>query len=305
MPTVLILGSNGKIGRHSAAAFRAAGWHVTRYVRGTDMTVAARGADVIVNGLNPPNYHAWDRLVPEITAQVIAAARASGATVILPGNVYTFAAEGGVWDERTPQRPPSRKGRIRVEMERAYREAGVPTIVLRAGNFIDPDAEDDVMGLLLLRAIGRGLITAPGDPDALQAYAYVPDWSRAALALAERRESLPRFSDVPFPGHAFTLRELQRTLEEDLGRPLRIKRFPWWAMRLAAPVWELARELLEMRYLWSVPHRLSGETFDRLLPGFVATDRATVMRAGLPPDIRPDETVGTGGLGLGAERSTG
>jgi nucleoside-diphosphate-sugar epimerase len=305
MPNVLILGSNGKVGRHSAAVFGAAGWDVSRYVRGTDMTAAARGADVIVNGLNPPDYHAWHRLVPEITAQVIAAAQASGATVILPGNVYNFAPEGGVWDERTPQRPVSRKGRIRVEMEQAYRGAGVRTIVLRAGNFIDPDTPDDVMGRVLLRGIRRGRITAPGDPDAVQAYAHVPDWARAALALAERRESLPRFADIPFPGHGFTLRELQTVLEADLGRPLTITGFPWWAMRLAAPVWELARELLEMRYLWSVSHRLSGETFDRLLPGFVATDRRSVMRAGLPPDLRPDKTVGAGGLGLRVERRTG
>ena len=183
-------------------------------------------------------------------------------------------------------------------MERAYRAAGVPTILLRAGNFIDPDTTDDVMGLVMLRSISKGRITAPGDPDALQAYAYVPDWARAALGLAEIRESLQVFADIPFPGHAFTLRELQAELEAALGKRLRIAGFPWWAMRAAAPVWELARELLEMRYLWSVSHRLSGETFGRLLPGFVATDLATVMRAGLPPDLRPDEAVGTGGLGL-------
>ncbi|ROU02782.1 epimerase [Histidinibacterium lentulum] len=298
MPSILILGSSGKFGAHCASVFGAAGWTVARYRRGTDMTAAARGADVILNGLNPPDYHAWDRLVPEITEQVIAAAKACGATVILPGNVYNFGSDGGVWDERTPQRPCSRKGRVRVAMERRYRESGVRTIVLRAGNFIDPDSGTDVMALLLLRQIRRGRLTAPGDPDAMQAYAYVPDVARAALALAEIRETLPIFADIPFPGHAFSLRELQADLESALGRRVRIAGFPWWAMRLGAPVWELARELLEMRYLWSVSHRLSGETFGRLVPGFVATDIATVMRAGLPPDIRPDEAVGSRGLGL-------
>ena len=53
--TVLILGASGKIGRHSAAAFQKAGWTVRAYDRKTEsMTRAAMGADVIVNGLNPP-----------------------------------------------------------------------------------------------------------------------------------------------------------------------------------------------------------------------------------------------------------
>ncbi len=45
----------GHFGRRAAAAFAAAGWEVRRYARGTDMAAAAQGAQVIVNGLNPPN----------------------------------------------------------------------------------------------------------------------------------------------------------------------------------------------------------------------------------------------------------
>jgi len=53
--TVLILGGSGKIGSHAATAFWNAGWTVRHYDRKTgDMTSAAMGADVIINGLNPP-----------------------------------------------------------------------------------------------------------------------------------------------------------------------------------------------------------------------------------------------------------
>lgn len=292
--TVLILGASGKIGRHAARAFADAGWRVRRWTRGTDMTAAARGADVIVNGLNPPAYHDWTGQIPAITAQVIAAARAAGATVIVPGNVYVFAPVAGEWSETTPHAPATRKGRIRAEMEAAYRESGVRTIILRAGNFIVPEGRDDVMGSMILRAIGKGRITAAGDPAALQAYAYVPDWARAAVMLADRRDSLAMFEDIPFPGHAFTLFDLQAELTRALGRQPRIVRFPWWAMHLAAPVWELARELIEMRYLWSLPHSLSGARLARLLPDFRPTDLARVMRAGLARDLCPDDPVGTG-----------
>jgi nucleoside-diphosphate-sugar epimerase len=293
--TVLILGASGKIGRYSEAAFRRAGWHVKRWDRKhEDLVQAARGVDVIVNGLNPPKYHDWARLVPAYTAQVIAAAKASGVTVIIPGNVYNLGARGGEWSESTPHEPTTRKGRIREEMERAYRASGVRTIILRAGNFIDPTRSDDVMSLLLMRSIRRGRVTAAGDPQAMQAYCYLPDWARAAVGLAEKRAELATFEDVPFAGHAFTAEELRAFLSTELGRPLGFARFPWWLFRVLAPFWELAREMLEMRYLWSTSHTLSGTKLARLLPEFRPTPRAEVMRAGVPDDLLGQEGVARG-----------
>jgi len=299
--TVLVLGASGKIGSHAVRAFRSAGWQVRTHDRAKgDMTEDARGADVIVNGLNPPNYHNWARLIPEITGRVITAARASGAMVIVPGNVYNFGAAPGTWSEDTPHRATTRKGRIRIEMERAYRDSGVQTLILRAGNFIDPGREDDVMGLFLMRNIRRGRLIYPGNPDTVQTYCYLPDWAEAAMGLAGMRRQLATFEDVPFPGHAFTANALAGVLSQALGRQITVTGFPWWAMRLAAPFWEVASEMLEMRYLWNTPHRLSGAKLARLLPGFEPAEMVEVMLAGLPADIRPARPVAQKPRALGA-----
>ena len=277
--TVLILGASGKIGRHSREAFAAAGWNVRTYDRTRDdMVESARGVSVIVNGLNPPNYHDWARQVPAITAQVITAAKASGATVILPGNVYNLDSIGGTWSEHTAHAPITRKGRIREEMEQAYRAAQIPTIVLRAGNFIDPHRNGDVMSMLLLREFDKRRIVAAGDPDAMQAYCYLPDWAAAAVALAEIRAELQTFEDIPFPGHAFSVNELRRQLSELSGTTLTLSHFPWWAMTLTAPFWELAREMREMRYLYNLPHTLDGAKLARLVPQFRPTPLTEVLR---------------------------
>ncbi|MGJ8582658.1 MAG: epimerase [Marinosulfonomonas sp.] len=290
--TVLILGGSGKIGKTAANAFAQAGWTVRKFDRKSDnMTAAARGVDVIVNGLNPPNYHNWAETIPAITKQVITAAKASGATVIIPGNVYNFGDTPGVWSENTPQTPVSAKGRIRVDMENTYRSSGVQTIILRAGNFIDPTRDDDVMGMLYYRSIKKGKLTAAGRPDAVQAMCYLPDWGKAAVQLAEKRSELAVFEDIPFPGHSFTTLELRDALQDHLGRAIKITNFPWAIFTLLAPVWELAREMKEMRYLWNTSHQLSGAKFNRLLPDFVPTDLRTVMFASLPKDVHPNQTM--------------
>ena len=295
--TVLILGGSGKIGSRSAEAFWNAGWEIRHYNRQSgDMTSAADGADVIVNGLNPPAYHDWESAIPAITRQVIAAARASGATVIIPGNLYNYGNQPGVLDENTPQTATTRKGRVRIEMEKSYRASGVQTIVLRAGNFVDPAGNGDVMSTLLMRDIGRNKITATADKNTLQAYAYVPDWARAAVRLAEMRSEMAVFEDVPFPGHAFTTADLQQSVALRTGRDISINHFPWWLMTLLSPFWELARELREMRYLFGMPHQIGSEKFHRLLPDFEPTSLADVMLAGLPADFHPDEAMRPGGL---------
>jgi nucleoside-diphosphate-sugar epimerase len=304
--TALILGASGKIGRRAREAFEAAGWRVRCFDRKRDdMVEAARGADVIVNGLNPPKYHDWATLIPAITRDVIAAAKASGATVIIPGNVYNLDDVGGEWSESTPHRPTTKKGRIREEMERAYEASGVRTIVLRAGNFIDPGSNDDVMALVFLRNLRAGKVFVAGDPKAMQAYCYVPDWARAAVMLAEKRLELSPFEDVPFPGHAFTTESLREFLGAELGRSLGFSYFPWWLMTMLSPFWELAREMREMRYLWSLSHTLSGEKLARLLPEFRAIPLEEVLRRSLPAELRRESpTMPFGSVANASERRT-
>jgi len=299
--TVLILGGSGKIGTHAAEAFWNAGWTVRHYTRGTNMAEAAIGADVIVNGLNPPKYNNWARNIPAITTQVIAAAKASGATVIVPGNVYNFGDQGGVWNEATPQRPVTEKGQIRVDMEAAYRAAGVQTIILRAGHFIDPNRDADAYSMLTVSKAGKGIIQALGATDIVQEHTYLPDWARAAVRMAEMRAELATFEDVPFPSHPFTLDTLRDVLSTSLGRPMTFSRFPWPLMAVIAPFSEMIREFRKMRYLSDTSHQLDAAKFKRLVPDFKWTDLETVLLSGLPPDVHPNEAMRTGGEAIAAE----
>jgi nucleoside-diphosphate-sugar epimerase len=72
----------------------------------------------------------------------IAAARANGARIVLPGTVYNFGPDAFPdLREASPQNPVTAKGRIRVEMERRLREAAsteVGVLIVRAGDFFGP-----------------------------------------------------------------------------------------------------------------------------------------------------------------------
>ncbi|WP_120631652.1 epimerase [Ruegeria sp. EL01] len=284
--TVLILGASGRFGRNAALAFRNAGWPVRKFDRKTDvLEAAATGADVIVNAWNPL-YPDWALLVPKLHQQVIDVASKTGATVIVPGNVYVFGANTPCpWSGDTPHLATNPLGRIRIEMEEAYRSSSVRTIILRAGDFIDTSASANWFDRVMIKHLSRGRLVYPGNPEIPHAWAYLPDLARTAVALAEMRDSLPRFCDVPFTGHTLTGAELAQALSRVTAQTVTIKQMSWWPLHLARPFWRLAPHLLEMRYLWDVPHRLDGSLMAELLGEVQHTGLDDVLRSAIPETL--------------------
>ena len=126
-------------------------------------------------------------------------------------------------------------------------------------------------------------MTYPGRTDADHAWAYLPDLTRAAVQLAEARQGLARFEDIPFPGYTLTGAQMAGHLSAALGRAISVKQMAWWPQSLARLVMPVAKHLLEMRYLWNVPHQLDGSKFARLLPNFQHTPVAHALATAASP----------------------
>jgi nucleoside-diphosphate-sugar epimerase len=292
--TVLILGANGRMGRNAAIAFENDGWEVRRFDRATDsLWDAAWGASVIVNAWNPP-YPDWAAEVPQLTQQVIEVAKTSGATVILPANVYVFGETApALFGPHTPHLATNGLGRIRIEMEQAYRDAGVKTILLRAGDFIDTEASGNWFDMIMAKTLPKGVLTYPGNPDTPHAFAFLPDVADAMVQLANMRETLSAFEDIPFPGYTLTGTDMARHIRDALDRPIKVKEMGWLPLQIARPFWPMARYLIEMRYLWNKRHSLDPSRFDTLLPHFRATPEpeAFALALGFQIEIEPDHPM--------------
>jgi nucleoside-diphosphate-sugar epimerase len=290
--TVLILGPTGRFGRNGAEAFAAAGWRLRKFNRKTDdLKQMATGVDVILNGWNP-TYTEWAGQVPALTEQVIAAAKITDATVIIPGNVYVFGKNAPQnFSHTTPHAATNPLGRIRIEMEAAYRRAGVRTIILRAGDFLDTTDSGNWFDMIILKKLAKGVFTYPGTTDTPHAWAYLPDLLRAAVDLAEKRDTLDRFEDIPFPGYTLTGTELRAAVEAATGNDLKIKLMGWMPIRLISPFWKMGRHLVEMSYLWRKPHHLDGAKLKRLLPDFKPTPLPTAIATAVSFHVNPDQPV--------------
>jgi len=293
--TALILGASGRFGRHIHAALCEAGWRVRIYDRSRDdLWDAAWGADLIVNAWNPA-YPDWARDLPDLTARVIEVAEATGATVLVPQNVYAFGPDAPLpWGPETPRTATNPMGRLRAEMEAAYKASKARVILMQYGDFLDTEPSGNWFDMIMTKAIRKGKFTYPGPTDRAHAWAFLPDAARAAVALVGRRESLPRYAEVPFAGYTVTGKELHAALEQAWGQRLALKPMVWWPLRIAGTVWPLGRCLVEMSWLWRMEHRLDTAPMDALLPGFQQTPLVEALTSAIEHQVDPDQPMPRG-----------
>ena len=313
---VLVLGASGGIGGEVARQLRDAGWEVRALTRRADRPVeqkdgitwlqgdalsrhdvgaAARGCSVIVHAVNPPGYRRWSELVLPMLDNTIAAASTERATVVLPGTVYNYGPDAfALVTERSPQNPVTRKGAIRVEMERrleSFSRGGGRVLIVRAGDFFGPKAGNNWFSQGLIKpGMPVTKVSYPGAPGLGHQWAYLPDVARTIVELLARRDSLDPFATFHMKGHwdqdgTQMVRAVQRVVGRRTALEPRVLRFPWWFLVLAAPFVTTFREMLEMRYLWRVPLRLDNAHLESVI--------------GAEPHTPLDQAVETTLVGLG------
>jgi nucleoside-diphosphate-sugar epimerase len=287
--TVLVLGATGGIGGEVARQLLDAGWDTRAlqrraarpveqrngitWIRGDamnrdDVMAAANGCSVIVHAVNPPGYRRWSELVLPMLDNTIAAACSVGATIVLPGTIYNFGPDAfPALTEESPQHPVTRKGAIRVEMERRLLAAsynGARVLIVRAGDFFGPQAANNWFSQGLVKP--RKPVTAvsyPGSPAVGHQWSYLPDVARTMIELLARRDSLEAFSAFHMAGHwdadgLQMVKSIQRVVARRVGKEPRTSAFPWWLISLASPLVTTFREMREMRYLWREPLRMDN-----------------------------------------------
>jgi nucleoside-diphosphate-sugar epimerase len=225
----------------------------------------------------------------------IAAARANGARILLPGTIYNYGPDAfPVLREDSPQRATTHKGKIRIaleeKLERAARE-GVRSLIVRLGDFFGPKAGNNWFSQGMVKP-GRPVtsITNPGSKGIGHSWSYLPDGAEAFAELMDRERELAPFERFHFGGHwDADGTEMIAAIRKAAGNEsIPVRSLPWWIFRLASPFHETMRELSATRPLWQTPIQLDNTK----LVGFLGKEPHTPLETAVQATLRGMGCIG-------------
>ena len=305
----LVLGATGGIGNETARALARHGWRIRalsrnsrpensspawEWAKGDSMdqasiVSAAQGADAIVHAVNPPGYKNWATLVLPMIDNTIAAAKASGARILLPGTIYNYGADAfPVLKEGSPQRAETKKGKIRIALEakmEAVTQEGVRSLILRLGDFFGPKTGGSwfSQGMVKPNEPVKSIMN-PGSRGIGHSWAYLPDAGEAFAQLMDREDELAAFERFHFRGHwdADGTELITAIRKAVKNGSIPVRSAPWWLFRLLSPFHETMRELYATRPLWQSPIQLDNAK----LVGFLGQEPHTSLEAAVEASLR-------------------
>lgn len=240
---------------------------------------AAEGAAVVYHCMNPVySTPVWNDVLPKYSDNLVAAAGAAGARLVVLDNLYMLGVgDGGPLSEDTPVNPRSRKGEIRARVARslleAHRRGDVRAVTGRASDFYGPGG---VGTHFTDRFWKQAFAGKPAEllpnPDTPHTYHYIPDVAEGLKTLgAAPDDATGRVWMLPC-APAEPTRALVARFARALGKRIRVRRMPRVAVKVIGLFVPILREVDEMLHQWDAPFVVDDARFRKAF-GARATDR--------------------------------
>ncbi|MER5869699.1 NAD-dependent epimerase/dehydratase family protein [Streptomyces sp. NPDC002044] len=228
---------------------------------------AARGA-VAIHSCAAPPYRRWAAGWPPLASSLCVAAEATGAVLILLGNLYGYGPVEGPLTEELPLAATGTKGTVRAEVweqARGLHEQGrIKAVEVRASDFFGPGVTEGghLAGRVVPRLLRGRPVSTLGDPDAPHSWTYVPDVAAVLAEVAGDERAWGRPWHVP-TAPALSVRDMVGRLAARAGTgPVAVRGLPPAAVGVAALFSPLLRELAEIRYQFDRPFVVDSSAYE-------------------------------------------
>lgn len=210
---------------------------------------ALAGADVVFQCAQPP-YHRWSEDFPQLQSNVVDACTETGAALIGAENLYAYGTPGTAISEQSPFQPTTQKGRVRLAMIEALRDADqagrLRTAAVRASDFFGPGVTGSAYGDRFFGPIAAGKkAQLLGDPDALHSITFIDDYAETLVRVALDPTSWGRAWIAP-TAPPITQRAILEIAAQAAGTAPRFQKVGATTLRVAGLFSPPAKEMIEM-----------------------------------------------------------
>lgn len=230
--------------------FPAADATVADFFTGDGVSEAVAGIDTVFYLAGAPYTEFYKH--PVMVKNALAAAEAAGVKrFVHVAPVYSYGpATLRPVPESQPHVPNTRKGRFRLEQERAVlnRSGAMRTMVVHLPDFYGPWAELSYANVFMREAIAGKTASWIGPLDTRREFVYVPDVPAPLLQLASDDGAYGRCWNVG--GTEIAARDFADAVFVAAGLPAKYRSVPKFALQALGLVQPLMREVAEMYYLF-------------------------------------------------------
>jgi len=217
-------------------------------------------------------YFDWGDLIGH-TRRLITAAEEEEKVVdiVFPGNELVYGDVGpGTVREDQDHDPRTKKGTIRVNVERQLREANTRgdcrATIARFPDLYGPDVHSRVMRRIFPAVLDGTTVSWPGDLDAERQFLHVDDAALAMVHLAESEISWGKAWHVPGPATT-TANEFIGMAFEEAGNEPGIREAIGVAISMGDRFTKDAKEEKELYYMFLRPPILDGTKWSKTFSG--------------------------------------
>ncbi|WP_085524320.1 SDR family NAD(P)-dependent oxidoreductase [Tuberibacillus sp. Marseille-P3662] len=227
-----------------------------------DLRKAASGVDVIFHSVNIP-YARWEKELAQLMNNIVDAAKSESAKLAIVDNIYAYGrSPGQIVNEMSPKNPHTKKGNIRLEVERLVKRSGVPALFAHFPDFFGPKAERTILNVTLKNVVRNNKASFVGSQKVAKEFIFTPDGAKAIVNLSLNDHAYGQNWNIPGYG-VITGEELIQTIRSLTNYTKRVSTINKSMIRLLGLFNSDMREVVELFYLNEEPVILNGEKYEK------------------------------------------
>lgn len=245
-----------------------------------DLDHATKGVDTLFHAVNIP-YPEWKERQPILVKNIIQVAEKNNVKLAVVDNIYSYGkAEKPFVSEDTVKQPHTKKGKIRLELEKMILKAKVPALIAHFPDFYGPNAENTLIHYTLQQVLNNKKASFVGSKKVAREYIFTPDGAKAIVELAFRNDAYGEQWNIP--AHStISGEEIEALIKQLTGYKKNFFTVTKGMIRILGLFSREMREFTEMMYLTEQPVVLSGEKYE----SFIGPIPRTSYKEGLKQTI--------------------
>lgn len=232
----------------------------------------------------------WQQSWPTIMDNVITACKHHHAKMVFFDNAYAYdPSHLSNLTENTPQRPVSKKGKVRDEIsKKLLQEIGLnhlQAMIVRASDFYGPAVKTSIMMETVYKRMQVNKKPMwMGNANAIHSMTYTPDAAKATALLGNTPDAFQQVWHLPTSDERLSGKEWISLFAEAMNRPASYTRISGGLIKTIGLFNGFFKELGEMMYQFESDYFFNSGKFRQRFPDFAITS----AREGITEIIKED-----------------